>query len=67
MDWIQHDRQQLTDHQYYQALLDQSTPHVLYRWVGTAVGLLLFFLRVFVAQGWYIGKLVGDPISETGC
>ncbi|KAK5664373.1 hypothetical protein OQA88_596 [Cercophora sp. LCS_1] len=38
----------------YQALLDQSTPHVTYRWIGTAVGLALFFLRVFVAQGWYI-------------
>ncbi|KAK4455885.1 retrieval of early ER protein Rer1 [Podospora aff. communis PSN243] len=38
----------------YQALLDQSTPHVLYRWVGTVIGLFLFFLRVFMAQGWYI-------------
>ncbi|KAK0621587.1 retrieval of early ER protein Rer1 [Bombardia bombarda] len=38
----------------YQALLDQSTPHVLYRWVGTGVALFLFFVRVFVAQGWYI-------------
>ncbi|KAA8632086.1 hypothetical protein SMACR_02209 [Sordaria macrospora] len=38
----------------YQALLDQSTPYVTYRWVGTSVALLLFFLRVFVAQGWYI-------------
>ncbi|KAI1505533.1 RER1 protein [Biscogniauxia marginata] len=38
----------------YQALLDQATPHVLYRWVGTAVGLSLFFLRVLLAQGWYI-------------
>ena len=41
--------------QRYQALLDQSTPFVLYRWVGTGVGLLVFFLRVFMAQGWYIG------------
>ncbi|KAI1330434.1 retrieval of early ER protein Rer1 [Xylariaceae sp. FL0255] len=38
----------------YQAVLDRSTPYVLYRWVGTGVGLCLFFLRVFVAQGWYI-------------
>lgn len=38
----------------YQALLDQSTPFVTYRWVGTTVGLLLFFARVFIAQGWYI-------------
>lgn len=27
----------------------------MYRWAGTAVALLLFFVRVFVAQGWYIG------------
>lgn len=39
---------------HYQALLDQSTPFVLYRWVGTGVCLFLFFLRVFFAQGWYI-------------
>ncbi|PSR94455.1 retrieval of early ER protein Rer1 [Coniella lustricola] len=38
----------------YQALLDQSTPYVAYRWVGTGVALLLFFARIFVAQGWYI-------------
>ncbi|KAJ0340320.1 hypothetical protein COL922a_003548 [Colletotrichum nupharicola] len=38
----------------YQALLDQSTPFVLYRWVGTGVCILVFFARVFVAQGWYI-------------
>ncbi|KAI5928547.1 RER1 protein [Camillea tinctor] len=39
---------------HYQALLDQATPYVLYRWVGTAVGLSFFFLRVLLAQGWYI-------------
>ncbi|KAL7963513.1 retrieval of early ER protein Rer1 [Trichoderma compactum] len=38
----------------YQAILDQSTPYVVYRWIGTGVALLLFFLRIFVAQGWYI-------------
>ncbi|KAG6030970.1 hypothetical protein E4U40_007526 [Claviceps sp. LM458 group G5] len=38
----------------YQALLDRSTPFVLYRWVGTGVTLLLFFLRIFFLQGWYI-------------
>ncbi|CRK30915.1 hypothetical protein BN1708_015875, partial [Verticillium longisporum] len=40
--------------QQYQALLDQSTPHVLYRWVGTGVCLVAFFLRILLAQGWYI-------------
>ncbi|KAI1378204.1 retrieval of early ER protein Rer1 [Hypoxylon crocopeplum] len=38
----------------YQALLDKSTPFVLYRWVGTAVFMGFFFLRVLLAQGWYI-------------
>ncbi|KAI1457607.1 retrieval of early ER protein Rer1 [Annulohypoxylon moriforme] len=38
----------------YQALLDHSTPFVLYRWVGTGVFLGIFFLRVLLAQGWYI-------------
>ncbi|KOS21307.1 Protein RER1 [Escovopsis weberi] len=38
----------------YQAILDQSTPFVLYRWIGTAVFLIAFFLRIFIAQGWYI-------------
>ncbi|KAI1106265.1 retrieval of early ER protein Rer1 [Jackrogersella minutella] len=38
----------------YQTLLDKSTPYVLYRWVGAAVLLGVFFLRVLLAQGWYI-------------
>lgn len=46
----------LTVAQQYQAILDQSTPYVTYRWIGTGVALVLFFLRIFFAQGWYIGK-----------
>ncbi|AEO69480.1 5b75d5fb-ba9f-4928-8c58-7e72b3b9037c [Thermothielavioides terrestris] len=38
----------------YQALLDRLTPFVLYRWLGTGAALFIFFLRVFLAQGWYI-------------
>ncbi|KAI1268687.1 retrieval of early ER protein Rer1 [Xylariaceae sp. FL1019] len=38
----------------YQTVLDRSTPYVLYRWIATGVALSLFFLRVFIAQGWYI-------------
>lgn len=45
----------------YQALLDQSTPYVTYRWVGTAVLLLLFFARILYAQGWYIGPFYLPP------
>ena len=29
----------------------------MYRWIGTGVMLLLFFLRIVLAQGWYIGML----------
>lgn len=46
----------LTRQQQYQAVLDQSTPYVTYRWIGTGVTLIIFFLRVFLAQGWYIGE-----------
>ncbi|KAL8715030.1 MAG: hypothetical protein Q9220_000987 [cf. Caloplaca sp. 1 TL-2023] len=38
----------------YQSYLDKSTPYTAYRWVGTGVLLALFFLRIVVAQGWYI-------------
>ncbi|QKX60671.1 uncharacterized protein TRUGW13939_07817 [Talaromyces rugulosus] len=38
----------------YQANLDKLTPHTTYRWAGTVVLLLIFFLRIVVAQGWYI-------------
>jgi len=38
----------------YQALLDKSTPYVPYRWLATGAMLILFFLRIFIAQGWYI-------------
>lgn len=47
----------------YQALLDQSTPYVTYRWIGTAVLLLLFFARILVAQGWYIGPSNPSPLA----
>ncbi|KAL2068206.1 hypothetical protein VTL71DRAFT_16304 [Oculimacula yallundae] len=38
----------------YQAWLDKSTPYTPYRWLGTAGILSFFFLRIFLAQGWYI-------------
>jgi len=38
----------------YQAYLDKSTPYTTYRWVGTAVLLLVFFLRIILGEGWYI-------------
>ncbi|KAJ5282790.1 Retrieval of early ER protein Rer1 [Penicillium chrysogenum] len=39
---------------HYQAYLDASTPYTTYRWVGSGVLLFVFFLRIFLAQGWYI-------------
>merc|ERR1712029_837915 len=38
----------------YQTWLDKSTPYTPYRWLGTAGLLSFFFLRIFLAQGWYI-------------
>lgn len=38
----------------YQTYLDKSTPFTTYRWVATAALLVIFFIRIFVAQGWYI-------------
>jgi hypothetical protein len=44
--------------QLYQSYLDKSTPYKTYRWIGTGVVFLMFGLRIFFAQGWYIGTLV---------
>lgn len=38
----------------YRQLLDKSAPHVMHRWLGTSVVVMLFMLRIVVAQGWYI-------------
>ena len=36
-----------------------------YRWVGTLALLMIFFLRIFLAQGWYIGmRFLDVPFSE---
>ena len=37
-----------------QYLLDKSSPHVLFRWLGFAVLLSLYLLRVFLLNGWFI-------------
>lgn len=41
-------------HQIYQTYLDKSIPYVTYRWISTVAVLILFFLRIVFAQGWYI-------------
>ncbi|KAG0370092.1 putative Golgi membrane protein [Gamsiella multidivaricata] len=40
--------------QRYQIILDKVTPHYKERWAFTAVALLIYFIRVVIAQGWYI-------------
>lgn len=38
----------------YQFLLDASTPHWAARWIFSLVILLVFMLRIVLAQGWYV-------------
>ncbi|KAI9321013.1 retention in the endoplasmic reticulum [Dichotomocladium elegans] len=38
----------------WQRILDDTTPYVPQRWIGTGVLLLLFMARILYAQGWYI-------------
>ncbi|XP_071945637.1 protein RER1-like [Antedon mediterranea] len=40
--------------QKYQSFLDRWVPYPTVRWVFTLVIFLLYFLRVFLLQGWYI-------------
>lgn len=40
--------------QIYQSYLDQSVPHFTIRWIATVVLLMLFMVRIVLAQGWYI-------------
>lgn len=38
----------------YQYFLDQSTPHMLYRWIACLGVASLYVLRVYLVQGFYI-------------
>lgn len=38
----------------FQFYLDKTTPHALYRWIGTFAFASLYALRVFYVQGFYI-------------
>ncbi|KAL1833771.1 hypothetical protein DCAR_0103883 [Daucus carota subsp. sativus] len=38
----------------FQFYLDKSTPHAVYRWVGTAVLAFLYALRCYYVQGFYV-------------
>lgn len=37
-----------------QNLLDKATPHMSFRWIVTLILFALYFLRVYLLQGWYI-------------
>ena len=52
--------------QLYQSYLDKATPYTTYRWIGTAALLSLFFVRILLAQGWYIGTLASHPQNCSG-
>lgn len=38
----------------YQFYLDQTTPHIKYRWASLVGLLVLFLLRIIFVQGWYV-------------
>ncbi|EEB90712.1 hypothetical protein MPER_11046 [Moniliophthora perniciosa FA553] len=38
----------------YQQILDRWTPYTLHRWLATGGLLIIFMLRIVLAQGWYI-------------
>ncbi|KAF7810880.1 protein RER1B-like [Senna tora] len=38
----------------YQYYLDKTTPHTTYRWIGTSVLILIYVLRVYYVEGFYI-------------
>ena len=40
--------------QTFQIWLDKLPPHTTSRWKITVVLILLFYLRIFIKQGWYV-------------
>eukprot|EP01038_Epipyxis_sp_PR26KG_P014197 gene14197-19050_t len=38
----------------WQYLLDKSSPHTVARWIGFLVAFSLYFLRVYLLNGWFI-------------
>jgi len=45
-------------------MLDQVTPYTTYRWIGTGALLVVFMLRILLAQGWYIGMHAHEPLPS---
>lgn len=38
----------------WQYLLDNASPHITIRWIVFAGSLLLYFFRLYLANGWFI-------------
>ena len=61
----------------WQYLLDKSSPHATYRWIFFGVCFLLYLLRAYFANGWYIvtyglgifllNQLIGFLSPQVGC
>ena len=48
----------------YQQALDRITPHIMYRWVGTAVTMAIFELRILLAQGVRVTRKSLNPVTH---
>lgn len=46
--------QLLTSYSSFQSLLDKTIPHPVPRWITTALLFVLFWLRIFQAEGFYV-------------
>ena len=49
------------DIQYYQLLLDKSTPHVAVRWAVWFIAALIYMIRSYILQVFYILRLLKLP------
>ena len=38
----------------WQYLLDNASPHITIRWIAFVCSLLLYFFRLYLANGWFI-------------
>ncbi|XP_060217307.1 protein RER1A-like [Lycium barbarum] len=47
-------QRRLEHSELFQYYLDKTTPHATYRWIGTFVLALLYALRVYYVQGFYV-------------
>jgi len=48
----------------YQQALDRITPHIMYRWIGTAVTIAIFELRILFSQGVRVPRKSLNPVTH---